>query len=83
LSKLGLFMIAYKQSIAIYNSKTFEAFENLIKVPLAKSKTSDIIEIMRFEVSQNQELLAVLAGKNLIKEEEELHQIFIYKIDKD
>jgi len=40
---------------------------------MQESNTDDQIEIITLEVSPNQELVAVLAGKNLIKEIEEIH----------
>jgi len=49
-------------------------------VPLNVSDTEDEIEIITIKVSPNEELLAILAGKNLIKEIEELHQLFIYRL---
>ena len=40
---------------------------------MKESETDDKIEIITLQVSHNQDLVAVLAGKNLCKEIEELH----------
>jgi len=48
---------------------------------LEKSTTDDKIEILSLKVSRCQEYFAAIAGKNMIKGKEELHQILVYKIN--
>lgn len=45
------------------------------------SNTQDQIEILSLVVSQSEQYLGLFAGKNCIKEEEEIYQAFIYKIE--
>lgn len=50
-------------------------------LPLKSSDTDDKMEILSMRMSRCEEFIAIVGGKNLIKEEEELHQILIYKIN--
>jgi hypothetical protein len=75
----NIFVISDDNYLQIHNEATFE-FVNMIDVPMDISQTDDPIEVLTIKVSPNEELLGVIAGKNLIKEEEELHQIFIYRL---
>lgn len=51
-----------------------------MEVPLAESYTDDKIEILSIVVSKDEKFMALFTGKNLIKEEEEIHQLFVYEI---
>lgn len=53
---------------------------NKTTLPLLKSDTMDKSEILSLKVSRNQQFFAVIAGKNMIKGEEELRQILVYEI---
>lgn len=50
-------------------------------LPLLTSDTDDKIEILSLKVSRCHGYFAVIAGKNMIKGKEELHQILVYKIE--
>lgn len=39
------------------------------------------MEIISIKLSQNEQYLAVLSGKNVIKQVEELHQLTLYKVN--
>jgi len=56
----------------VHDEETYKMI-NKIDLPLSKSNTDDAIEILNIEISPDEELLAVLSGKNLIKGIEELH----------
>lgn len=56
---------------------------NKLHVPLQESLSDDKIEILNIKVSPNENFLAVLAGKNLIKGIEELWELHIYKLTDD
>jgi hypothetical protein len=56
---------------------------NTVIVPLSESITDDEIEILSIKISPNEEYLAVLGGKNLIKEIEEVHSLHIFKMNSD
>jgi hypothetical protein len=53
---------------------------NKTTLPLQESDTDDKTEILTLKVSRDQQLFAVIAGKNMIKGEEELRQILVYQI---
>lgn len=38
------------------------------------------MEVISIKLDRDQEYLAMIGGKNLIKEKEELHHLFVYKI---
>ena len=75
----NIFVISDDNYVQIHQEDTFQILKKVI-VPLNVSDTEEDIEILTIKVSPNEELLAILAGKNLIKEIEELHQLFIYKL---
>ena len=71
-SKKHFFIISDDDYIQVHDEETYKMI-NKIDLPLSKSNTDDAIEILNIEISPDEELLAVLSGKNLIKGIEELH----------
>lgn len=63
--------------INVHDEKTFKEI-NQIYVPLEVSTTEDPIEIIKLRISTNEKYLAVLSGKNLVKELEEIHSLHVY-----
>ena len=63
----------------MHNEQTFEMVDK-IHVPLMASMTDDPIEIINIQISQKARYLAVLSGKNLVKQIEEMHSLHIFKI---
>jgi hypothetical protein len=51
-----------------------------LQLPLIQSLTADKMEILTIKISRDESMIAVLVGKNLIKEQEELYQILVYEI---
>ena len=78
----NLFLISDDNYIQIRNEETFKIVNTVI-VPLAESTTDDEMEILSIKISPNEKFLAVLGGKNLIKEIEEVHSLHIFKINDD
>ena len=52
-----------------------------VTVNLAESDTDDPIEILNIQADEIGEYMAILGGKQLIKDIEELHSLHIYLID--
>lgn len=78
----GMILVSYKDSFVLYDNKTYQPNENFFKMPLKdKEKTDDPLEILTFSISPDKELVAVLIGKNLIKQEEELHQLLVFQVN--
>lgn len=75
----NIFVTSDTNYIYIHAEDTFQIM-NRVQVPIAKSDTDDCMEIITSKTSQDESLLAVLVGKNLIKAVEEMHQLFIYKL---
>jgi len=76
------FLVSDDNFVEIHCAKSLRVINKII-IPMDISNTRDMIEILTIVVSKDESMLAVLTGKNLIKEIEELHQIFIYKIEPD
>lgn len=73
-------MVSDDDYISLYCSNCFTKLHKQ-KLPLAQSNTDDKMEILSMKVSRCESMVALIAGKNLIKEQEELHQILVYKIN--
>ena len=63
--------------INIHHEKLFKEI-NQIFVPLEVSTSEDPIEVLKLKISKNEKYMAVLSGKNLVKEMEEIHSLHVY-----
>ena len=77
--KSKIFLISDDSDLYVYDERTFEMIDK-IQVPLITSQTDDPIEIINILVSPKGRFLAVLSGKNLVKQIEEMHSLHIFKI---
>jgi len=77
-----MFLITDDSHILKHSAKTFKV-EQEIPLPLTISTTSDDIEILSIQMSSDEKYIAVLAGKNLIKEIEEIHELLVYDISSE
>ena len=68
--------------IQIINEDTFRTINTII-VPLKESDTIDEIEILNIKISPNEKYLAVLGGKQLIKDIEEVHSLHIFEMNEE
>ena len=75
-----VFIISDDDYLSIHDHKTYKT---MLKhdIELKESDTDDKMEILSIKLCPKQEYLAVLSGKNLIKEIEELHQLHVYKLE--
>jgi len=80
LTTKDLFLMSDDNEIQVRNEKTF-AVVSKVHVDLAQSDTIDEMEILNIKISPNEKYLAVLCGKNLIKEIEEVHSLHIFKMN--
>lgn len=62
----------------IYDSEDFQLLEE-IPINLLESESRETNEIISMKKCENDQYLAVLTGKNLIKEEQIINQLFIFK----
>jgi hypothetical protein len=71
LTSLNCFLISDDDYVELHDAENFKSIERL-DLRLQESKTQDLIEILSMVVSQSEKYLGVFAGKNCIKEEEEI-----------
>jgi len=82
LNSANLFLISDDNQIQIRNEETFKTINTMI-VPLQESTTVDAMEILNIKISPNEKYLAVLGGKQLIKEIEEVHSLHIFELTQE
>lgn len=63
----------------MHTSSKFELVHRF-RVPVQKSQTRDKMEIVTIKISQNQNYLAVVVGKFLVKGVKQLWQLMVYSI---
>ena len=69
LASMSCFIITKLDEIIVYDSYTFQVItEN--KVPLLESTSREPNEIISIQACENESYLAVISGKNLIKDEQ-------------
>ena len=79
---MGCFIITKLDRIIVYDSETFQV-KTVYKVPLFESTSREPNEIISIQTCENESYLAVISGKNLIKDEQFPNQLFVFKIEKD
>lgn len=71
IESMNAFLVSKVDMIKFYNVDTFQELKECkINIPLLKSETREPNEIIAMQVSQNENLLAVISGKNLIMNEQ-------------
>lgn len=80
LPRFKQFVVSDDDYISFYCSKCLTKGHKEF-MPLKQSSTDDKMEILSMRITRCENFIAIIGGKNLIKEEEELHQILIYQIN--
>lgn len=78
-----MFIISDDNYIQGYDEKTFQMKGEQLNLPMSISDTEEPIEILNFRISFREKFIAVLAGKNLIKQIEEMYELFVYEVRED
>jgi hypothetical protein len=77
---MDAFLVGRGNEVRFYNVDTYqEEEEALITIPLIKSQTREAAEIIGMQKSKDEQVLAVISGKNLVMAEQFANQLFIYK----
>lgn len=79
LSRYNVVVFYMVNKIRIYDSKTLELM-SILDVNLLETQTREKNEIIGMSHSPNQDLLAIITGRNLIRQEQDTNQIIIYRI---
>lgn len=75
----NVFIIFKKNQIRVYDSSTLEITDRM-EVELMKTESREPNEIIGMTKSPNQEFIALITGKNLIKLEKDTNQLFIFRV---
>ena len=77
---MDAFLVGRGNEVKFYNVDTYQEIEEaLITIPLIPSKTREAAEIIGMQKSKNEEVLAIISGKNLVMAEQFANQLFIYR----
>lgn len=72
-----VFIISDDDYLSIHDRRTYDRLF-IHNIELKPSDTDDKVEIITIQLSKDEKFLAVLSGKNVIKEIEELHQLHVF-----
>lgn len=79
---LGAFFVTQQDRILIFESEGFKQIDE-IKIQLQPSNSREANEIIAIRTCQNEEYLAVICGKRLIRRAFAIDELFIYKRRRD
>ena len=82
LETAGVFLISDTDKVQIYDSKSMEHLGDL-PVTLFKSESRETIQVLSMEKSKNENQIALISGRKLIKDQTFFNQIFIFERDPD
>ena len=79
---MNIFFVTNVDEVLMYDAKTFqEVKENKMKLPLMKATSRERNEIIAMQICPYDRYLAIITGRNMIKNEQSPNQIFIFKRD--
>lgn len=80
MESMNAFLVSKHNLIKFYDFETFvEMKTSLINIPLLESQTREPNEIISMQKDVAENFLAVISGKNLIKDQQKPNQLFIFK----
>lgn len=84
LESMNAFLVSKLDTIFFYDIDSYKCItECNIKVPLLKSESREPNEIISMTASQDENYLAVISGKNLVKSQQFCNQLFIFRRTRD
>ena len=78
LNKHETILVSKIDKVYMLNSKTFKEFGQ-IPITLLKTETREPNQIIAMRKSMDENFIAIMSGKNLIKKEQKINQLFIFK----
>ena len=72
---MGKFMVTETDKVVIYDSYTFEKVGDPLPIKLLPTETREPNEVIGIQSSQCEQWVAVVTGKNLVKNEQKQNQI--------
>ena len=74
IESMNAFLIGKSDEVRFFDINTYkEIKENMITIPLIKSVTREPAEIISMQISEDENTLAVISGKNLIMNEQSIN----------
>ena len=61
-------MVTARDKVKIYDASTFKLAKQ-IQIPLLPTETREINEIIGIQISKNDDVIAIISGKNLVMNE--------------
>jgi len=84
IESMNAFLVSKVDVIHFYDVDTFRELKGcLIQIPLFKSETREKNEIISMQLSNDENYIAVISGKNLVMDEQKANQLFIFKRTKN
>ena len=78
LAKSNLVLISKIDRVITYDNETYEEVGN-IPITLLKTETREPNEVIGMVASADEEMVAVISGKNLVMDEQKQNQLFVFK----
>ena len=80
LESMNAFAVSKLDTIKFFDCDSYKELpECKIKIPLMKSQTREPSEIISMVASSDENYIAVISGKNLVKNEQFPNQLFVFK----
>lgn len=80
MNNLKSFLVSDDDFVSVHCADTFTEIHKF-NIPLNKSNTNLPIEIIELQISSDHNYIAVVGGKILAKEIEEIHQLMVFKVN--
>lgn len=70
IKSMGKFLVTETDKVQMYDSYTFEKVGDPLPIKLLPTETREANEVIGIQVSQCEQFVAVVTGKNLVKNEQ-------------
>ena len=79
IKSMGKFMVTETDKVSLYDSYTFEKYGEDLPIKLLPTETREPNEVIGIQISKCEQFVAVVTGKNLVKNEQKQNQVQIMK----
>ena len=79
-----LFLVTDKNSFEAFSTQSLQKISDVFYLPMSSSVdlTEEENEILKLRASPSEKYLAIMVGRNLIKQKHQLREIFVFEINK-